>query len=241
MRIIGGRDYYDGTAFRSDGTVLSMLVYRRGEDRHETRDWMRSSLGLRRDALRLGLETFDDGPSPRRTAHHVLKSVDSIAHVRWNGYTLRLDEGGALFCGTMRRSVLVRTEHERSGRRAHVGCEWCWSADDLETTMAAHGLRIGSGWDRTWFDPVPVADHARAAGLCVATLDPTDPIGSGRSWRIEAPTLEEMGFEQVLPAKEALARLADWVGGSASGGAKTRLRVSPAYGTHGASIGSHGR
>lgn len=226
MRIIGGHDYYDGTAFRSDGKVLSLLVYRRDGVRRESRPWMESTLGVKRRQLCIRLHAMDDGPAPRRPRTSLFKALSSIAHVRWNGSDLRLDEGGALFCGTLRRCVMVRVEHAWSDGRTQTEEEWCWSVDALETALASRGLGIDAGWDRTWFDPVPVQETARRAGLCIATLWPGDAGTTRTSWRMDAPILGSMDFEQVLPAREALARIADWIGDAPANRSRTRLRVA---------------
>jgi hypothetical protein len=225
MRLIGGRDYYDGMAFRSDGTVLSMLVYRRDGGRRETRPWMEDRLSIPRRRLSLRLHAIDGGSGPRRPRTNLFGSPGAIAHVLWNGADLRIDEGAVLFCGSARRCLLVRTEHRYEDGRIVIEHDWCWTPDEIEISLSSRGLGIDVGWDRSWFDPIPVHGEARSEGICIATLDPSGREGSRTSWRIDAPSLADMYFEQIMPRREALTRIADWVGGTPVNRTRTRLRV----------------
>lgn len=216
MRMVGESDYYDGTAFSSDGRVLSMLVYRRT-------DGVMRDADIRR-ALRLPKERFvpsivcADGS--RRT-DGILSRLLGLTGFRWDGLEVLVQGCEALFCGILRRGVVITLTTGWSDRRDHVETFRCWSADDYEETLAEHGLMAEGEGHRRWFEVIDVSEHAKTLGIAVATLDPT--TGDGRTWRIDAATLGLMDFDKAVEARDALVSLAVWVGGHEP---RTRLRVA---------------
>jgi hypothetical protein len=214
MRIIGTPDYYDGTAFRSDGRVLSMLVYRRTDGTMSQAKARRAfSVGPR--YIRPSLRGADGTRLPPRLPF-------GPTRLRWNGSDVSIDPCRAVFCGRLHSGALVTSSHEWSDRRSFVDRIWCWSSDDLEEEMGRLGLVCTDDRHLPWFASRDVADAARRMGVTTATQDPTDRAIARGGWRVDSATLGAMGFERVLDPAAALARLANWTGGNAP---ETRLRV----------------
>ena len=217
MRFLGPADYYDGTAFPSDGNVLSMLVYRREGNRVIDARGMSRLLGLRMRPPVVVPAPMLCRPSlldlARSFAPPRLRRPCRIASFSRGDASIAFDAVGALFCGTLRMGVVVTTTGGWSPRRDVVMRDWCWTAEDLREATASHGLRPDLVRDRGWFGARDVSEAARRAGLVVATLDPNDPHATRGSWRIDAPTLGGMRFCQQVPPREALTRLATWMGG----------------------------
>lgn len=214
MRIVGAPDYYDGTAFRSDGRVLSLLVYRRSDGIMPDR-MVRRVLAVGRRRLRISLLGADGTRLPPR--------LPFGAHrFRWNGADMAIEPCSALFCGTLHSGAVVISAFEWSATRTGIERTYCWSSDALEEELARHGLVCTGDRHRDWFRTIDASGEARDLGICVATMNPTDRSTPRGTWRIDAPTLGDMDFDGVVPAKEALARIADWIGGRTEG---TSLRV----------------
>jgi hypothetical protein len=225
MRIIGGRDYYDGMAFPSDGTVLSMIVYRRTGTPLDDRT-MRRLIPHGTAIPSILLSNMSQRPSmAQRFAARIRKAFrpsGPLARLDGGDITIRLDHGAALFCGTLRRCVLVTARSAWSSNRTRTSRDWCWTVEALEEALASYGARMETQGLAEWFAPVDVSDGARAAGIAVATLDPIDRTAGDPTWRLECPTLCAMNHQQVLSPSDALRQLAVWLGGES---ARTVVRV----------------
>ena len=225
MRIIGGRDYYDGMAYPSDGTVLSMLVYRRSSTEMADSDMQRLIPHDARFPF-LMISNYSSRPSilDRLTARvkRMINPNGAMAKLDSGDIRIRLDHGAAIFCGTLRRCVLVTARSVWSSNRARVTRDWCWTVEALEEALASHGARTDAHLLEEWFRPVDVAADARKAGVAIATLDPVEWCGGRASWRVECPTLCGMNHQQVLSPCEALRELAVWLGGDSP---RTVVRV----------------
>lgn len=124
---------------------------------------------------------------------------------------IRLEAGAVAFCGTLRRCIVVTAVTDWSPRADVMLRDWCWSLDDLEESLASHGYRMQCEAMGDWFVPVDVSSTAKLGGFAIASFDPTD--GSD-AWRLDAPTLDAMNHQHVLPPAEALTELAGWLSGS---------------------------
>lgn len=229
MRIIGQPDYYDGTAFRSDGRILSMLVYRRTDGSMRDAD-ARRAFSVGRGTIRLSLRGADGTRLPPRLPF-------GPTRLRWNGADVSIDPCRAVFCGRLHSGALVTSSHEWSDRREIVDRVWCWSSDDLEEEMGRLGMICTDDRHLPWFATRDVSDAARRLGVTTATQDPTDRSVPRGSWRTDAATLGAMDFGTVLPPSAALARLAHWHGGDPSG---SRLRVMTRARTEREALHAHG-
>ncbi len=204
MRIIGEPDYYDGTAYcRRDG-VASLLVYRR-EDRRVTDASMRRTLDMPR--ARFGGSVIGaDGSAPQgRLARRF-----GIDHwLTWGNLHVRIDACHVLFCGILHRGLVLTTATGRSPGSCSGRVRYCWSSESYEEGLAENGLMAADEDHVRWFTATQRSSSSRLFGITTATSDPTDPEGG---WRIDAATLGPMGFDELLPADAALARLVSWIG-----------------------------
>jgi hypothetical protein len=227
MRIIGGRDYYDGMAFSSDGKVLSLLVYHRHGSLVMDGRTMHRMLGARDLTPRLDVEPLTER-EPKAAGMRAV--VDALmrglgpSRARCGEIVVTFSPTGSLFCGQLRRGILLRATNRRT--RNTTTADWCWTADAFEEAIAFHGMHDRSGRHREWFEPEDRSHAAKAAGLAVATLDPTDGHHPRGTWRLDAPTMGRMCLQQVIPAERALRELAHWIGGAPVVNARTRAVVA---------------
>lgn len=229
MRIIGRPDYYDGTAFRSDGRVLSMLVYRRTDGSMREAD-ARRAFSLERGVIRPSLRGADGTRLPPRLPFGPVR-------LRWNGADVSVDACRAVFCGRLHSGALVTSSHALPNGREIIDRTWCWTSDDLEEEVGRLGMICTDDRHLPWFASRDVSDGARRLGITTATQDPSDRSVPRGTWRVEAATLGAMDFDRVLPPSDALARLAHWSGGEEPG---SRLRVRTRAHADAGALHAHG-
>lgn len=215
MRIIGGSDYYDGRAVSTDGSVLFLSVFRRTGNRTVARSAMAKTPSFSLRTPRILLRRLGCGVGIlqrlRSVMNATLRRDGPCARISDGDVDIRLEAGAAAFCGTLRRCIVVTAVTDWSPRGDVVLRDWCWSLDDLEESLASHGYRIQCEALESWFAPVDVSSTAKLVGFAIASFDPTD---GSHAWRLDAPTLDAMNHQHVLPPAEALAELAGWLSGS---------------------------
>lgn len=237
MRLIGGKDYYDsGLAFGQDDSVLFV---RTGDERMSD-DEMLPLMGVGRlsSAGRLVDPNGKSGSEQRRRTTFAFQDRDdhsvSIRH-GWN--TLRHDVSyvQAMLCGVLRSGMHV-TASMAYGMRERIDERWIWTREGLDAYVKEHGLAVIDG-DETpdrwihgdcervslarWFEPRPLSPQAVESvvsrRIVVATRAPGDRFrdenGKTRPWRINQPSLGEIGFAKAVDPYAAFQEISMWMGG----------------------------
>ncbi len=236
MRVIGGKDYWDGAAWgmRDD----SVVFLRKGDRALSRGDAV--GLGLLAAPLVAGAELVSGGAIPYGLhgetgyLHQHEKNGEASEHRR-RGIAVQHD-GLHHEVWPLRVTVASRQWQGviawTSARRSVLGHEQriFWSEGEIQSWAAGHGFRFvasrrfgmsarkGAPPFRDFFGEIPpnqpTADALAQAGIVTAVDAPRgSSVFRDTPVRIDADELKEFGFYRVLSAPEAYQEIAMWVGG----------------------------
>jgi hypothetical protein len=241
MRLIGGRDYYDGALAMGRDESLTFV---RSGDRRMSHNEVAERLGIVRKQT-----TMKMGSSARPS------KVAWITHRHrgYNLFTIDVDGGSigayevhVLLAGVLRSGIVMAPYSARNpaGMDAPV---WIWSVEALRSYAKARGFVLEEGSSGTvkewitrpgtntrvyadvptlgaidWFEPVKlsgdVLDKVIAERITVMSLNPLSEIekdagGIERPWLIDQATLGAMDFAKAVDPYGAFQEISMWKGG----------------------------
>lgn len=241
MRIIGGRDYYDGALAMGRDESLAFV---RSGDRRLSHLEVAERLGIERRRTTMSVKTTSKPPRYSRMLGR---------HRGYNLFSIGVESGRidayethVLLAGVL-RSGIVLTPTTSSGRTLPDAPTWIWNLDALRSYCDSKGFFLTEGesgttkeWiERTgtstrvygdvpvfgasdWFEPVKLAgailDRVVAERITVMSLNPLlevsqDGDGVKRPWLVDQPTLGAMDFAKAVDPYGAFQEISMWKGG----------------------------
>lgn len=235
MRIIGGRDYYDGgVAYGMDDGILFL---RTGEREMAEADLL-SRLHLAKPTMAATIRVKNDHKGSR---YHLFQAENGLAHDRGHAFQTQklsyaIGNCYAIVCGRLHAGMVVATMR-RSGLRPHPleGQGVHWTIQSFSDLVERHGLELvvhrNTGRHRVWdnaheidrkapedyFGVHDLTEQTRKAliaeRITIATHDPRTTGDHGRHWKIDQPTLGAMEFAKAMDPVTAFQEIAMWKGG----------------------------
>ncbi len=227
MRIIGGHDYYDaGLAYGQDDSV----VFLRNEARRLDDDAMRNSIGIGLGRPSCRLVRGPDDREDRSRRRFVSNDEIGVEFAR-GGRTIR-HEASRVFvvlCGVMHRGLRMSATSPYGTHRL-IDDRWVWTKEGFDAYLTHHGIGVmdfhtsrtdpAIGID-AWFEPTKLPDRTvnRLVDerIVVASRTPGDHErrldGVVDTWRINQPTLRDIGFAKAVDPYTAFQEISMWIGG----------------------------
>ena len=213
MRIIGGRDYYDGV--QSVGQDRTLVYSRSPRDKAKT--FKQSEAGLQAvEYMSLAL----DGAKWRE-----IENVIKDGELRYHLVPIVVWFAGKRFGGVR----VLKQKHYSSIYADHLVT--LWSEDDVHAFVGQFGLKVGerSIYSRalsgdqlaTWFSNKGAKAEQNwlienRIAIAVSALELPDSFRRWRddkTWMIDCDGLKEIEFQKVMPPWEAFQELSMWIGG----------------------------